>query len=72
MAKTDEGLQQARALAEMAEGYLSDAEFREDFEARQVRYFQAISSLLLAITKQNDIVIALLKEQTESGGLAGG
>ncbi len=72
MAKIDEGLQQAKELTEIAEGYLTDAEFREDFEVRQVRYFQAISNLLLAITKQNNIVIALLKEQVESGGLAGG
>ena len=62
MAETDENVTGLRELVERAEGYLNDAEFREDFEMRQVRYFQAMAILLLAIERQNEIVIELLKK----------
>lgn len=62
MAETDEKLTELQELVDRAEGYLNDAEFREDFEMRQVRYFQAMATLLLAIERQNEIVIELLKK----------
>ena len=62
MAETDEKLTELQELVDRAEGYLNDAEFREDFEMRQVRYFQAMAILLLAIERQNEIVIELLKK----------
>ena len=62
MAETDEKLTELQELVDRAEGYLNDAEFREDLEMRQVRYSQAMSILLLAIERQNEIVIELLKK----------
>jgi hypothetical protein len=61
MADTDQRMTELQELMERAEGYLNDAEFREDFEMRQVRYLQAMTSLLLTIAKQNELVIELLK-----------
>ena len=62
MAETDERLTELQELVARAEGYLSDAEFREDFEMRQVRYMQAMATLLLALQRQNELVIELLKK----------
>jgi len=62
MADTDERTSEFRELIEIAEGYLSDAEFREEFEMRQVRYYQAQTNLLLVLAKQNELVIELLKK----------
>jgi len=62
MAETDERLTESQELVDRAEGYLNDAEFREDFEMRQVRYLQAMATLLLAIERQNELVIELLKK----------
>lgn len=62
MADTDQRMTELSELIERAEGYLNDAEFREDFEMRQVRYLQSISNLLLTLAKQNEIVIELLKK----------
>ena len=62
MAETDEGMTETQELADRAEGYLNDAEFREDFEMRQIRYLQAMTILLLALQKQNELMIELLKK----------
>lgn len=62
MADTDERMTELRALVEQAEGYLSDAEFREDVEMRSIRYSQAMTNLLLVLAKQNELVIELLKK----------
>ena len=32
-----------------AEGFIADAEFRDDLETRQIRYFQAMSEILLVV-----------------------
>lgn len=72
MAETDERLQQIVELVERAEGYMSDAEFREDFETQQLRYLQAMSNVLLAISFQNQLIMDLLKAQGEYGGRASG
>ena len=62
MAETDEGMTETQELADRAEGYLNDAEFREDFEMRQIRYLQAMTILLLALQKLNERMIELLKK----------
>lgn len=72
MAETDERMQQIVELVERAEGYMSDAEFREEFETQQLRYLQAMSNVLLAISFQNQLIMDLLKAQGEYGGRASG
>jgi hypothetical protein len=59
-----------KELVERAEGFLSDAEFREDQESKVVRYFQAISTALLALAEQNEMIIELLSKQQAYGGLS--
>ena len=71
MAAEDDRLEQARRRIEAAEGYVSDAEFREEHESRLIRYLQATSNALIAVHLQNQVIIDLLKEQ-ESGALSGG
>ena len=71
MAETDERAAQADEMVELAEGYLADAEFREDYDVRQLRYLQATCQLLLAISVQNRIMIDLLAAQRELGTLSG-
>lgn len=71
MAETDERAAQADEMVELAEGYLADAEFREDYDMRQLRYLQATCQLLLAISVQNRIMIDLLGAQRELGTLSG-
>ena len=62
MAETDEKSTELQELVDRAEGYLNDAEFREDLEMRQVRSLPAMATLLLAIERQNELVIELLKK----------
>jgi hypothetical protein len=57
-------------LIERAEGLLSDAEFREDQESKVVRYFQAITTTLLALAAQNEMIIELLSKQQAYGSLS--
>ncbi len=71
MAETDERAAQADEMVELAEGYMADAEFREDYDVRQLRYLQATCQLLLAISVQNRIMIDLLAAQRELGTLSG-
>jgi hypothetical protein len=71
MAETDERLTRITDLIARAEGYLSDAEFREDQESRVTRYFQAMNSTLLAVAAQNQLIIELLTKQQSYGGPPG-
>lgn len=71
MAETDERAAQADEMVDLAEGYMADAEFREDYDVRQLRYLQATCQLLLAISVQNRIMIDLLAAQRELGTLSG-
>jgi hypothetical protein len=71
MAETDERLTRIADLIARAEGYLSDAEFREDQESRTTRYFQAMNSTLLAVAAQNQLIIELLTKQQSYGGPPG-
>jgi hypothetical protein len=70
MAEPDERLTQINELVERAEGYISDAEFREEQEIRMVRYLQAVASTMLALKLQNEMVIELLRQQQELDRLA--
>jgi len=72
MAEPDERLGRIRDLVNRAEGFISDAEFRDDYETRTIRYQQAMADTLLAIQLQNEIVIELLTQQAELDRLAGG
>jgi hypothetical protein len=63
MAAIAERLTEIHQLMENAEGYFTDAEFREDPETKRVRYFQSMSSSLRAITQQNAILIDLMARQ---------
>ncbi len=65
MADIDETLQEVNGFVERARGFISDAEFREEVETKQIRYMQATSDLLLAVTFQNGLIIELLKAQSE-------
>ncbi|MHC4481382.1 MAG: hypothetical protein ACYS8K_06405 [Planctomycetota bacterium] len=71
MAENEELTQQVTQLVERAEGYLGDAEFRDEVETRFLRYLQAISDLLIAGTIQNRMIIELLSRQQELDSLSG-
>jgi hypothetical protein len=65
-------LQEAHELIENAEAYITDAEFREEHEARQIRYLQATSSALIGLYKQNQVLLELLSGEEGQGGLGRG
>ena len=67
MAETDEMLQRAEELVRIAEGFMSDAEFREEHEMRQIRYLQAMCNGLIALSIQNQVMIDLLQKQGRYG-----
>jgi len=69
MADIDERLIKAQQRADIAEGFMTDAEFREEHEARQIRYLQATCSALLAIFIQNQVIIDLLKKEQDADSL---
>lgn len=62
MANRKEILAQVTELVENAEGYMTDAEFREEMDVKNSRYYQATSHLLMALTQQNKIIINLLRK----------
>jgi hypothetical protein len=68
MAEDEDRAAQIGELVSTAEGYMSDAEFRDEYETRQIRYLQAMSNLLLAIALGNQRLIELLQSRTEPGG----
>jgi len=51
---------QAAENVRLAEGFISDAEFREDLTLRELRYLQALCHLNIALYRQNEIIIGLL------------
>ncbi len=63
MPETDERLSKAKELANSAEGFMSDAEFRSEHETKLVRYMQSVSHSLLAICLQNEVLLERLGEQ---------
>ncbi len=72
MAEPDERSAQVNELMENAEGYISDAEFRDDLDMRQLRYMQATCALLRATAIQNQMILEMLREQRDLEALAGG
>ncbi len=72
MAEIDDILQEVTELRDRAQGYISDAEFREEYETRQLRYLQATSNALVAIVLQNSLLIDMMRKQQENlDGLGG-
>ena len=49
MADNEERLADIAEHVDRAEGYMADAEFREEFETRQIRYLQSLCELLMAL-----------------------
>ena len=70
MADTDARLEEVVARTRRAEGFMSDAEFREEVESKVVRYLQALSETMIAVIRQNEVIIDLLKAQGEFGDLS--
>ena len=63
MAEGETPVERMRELMDNAEGFFTDAQFRDETDMKQLRYSQAITSALLAMTMQNEIIIKLLKRQ---------
>jgi hypothetical protein len=60
MAETDERLSKAQELANSAEGFMSDAEFRSDHEMRIQRYLQSMAHSMMAVYLQNQVILEKL------------
>ena len=65
MADTNERLEEAEGHIRRLDGFLADAEFSQDTEVRQIRYFQAMCEGLHAIYLQNAVVIQMMQRQQE-------
>jgi len=63
MPEEDERLSEAAQRVETALGFVSDAEFREEHEMRQIRYLQAMSNALVAIYLQNQVMLEIMQQQ---------
>ena len=72
MAETDERLTRAKERVDMAEGYMTDAEFREEHDTRVLRYHQATCNALLALYLQNQVIIEMLRKQQDADSLGAG
>lgn len=70
MADIEELLQEAQEREDVAEGLISDAEFREEHETRVIRYLHAQCNLLIGIFRQNEALLEVLREG-DLGGLGG-
>ncbi len=68
MADYQEQLSKAQQRVDLAEGYMSDAEFREEHETRVVRYLQSTANILLAIYQQNQVIIDMMTKQQDALG----
>ncbi len=63
MADYEELAAETKERLDRAEGYMLDAEFREEFETRQIRYLQAMAELQILVVKQNAAILDLLSKQ---------
>jgi hypothetical protein len=63
MASIHDQLSAITELADRAEGFLSDAEFRDEMEMKYLRYYQASAHFQQAQYIQNGIIIELLARQ---------
>jgi len=68
MPPTREQLEEIVSLIENAEGFVTDADFREETDTKVLRYLQAACSALLAQCKQNQIIMSLLNPEGTSLG----
>jgi hypothetical protein len=66
MADFEEQLNKAQEHVNLAEGYMTDAEFREEHETRLVRYLQAVSHSMLALYLQNQVIIEMMTKQQDA------
>ena len=67
----EEQLATAQEHFDLAEGYMSDAEFREEYYTRVLRYHQAACNVLVALYLQNQVIIDLMGKQQAMDGLGG-
>ena len=63
MGRIQDQLSQITEEADRAEGFLSDAEFRDEMDMKYLRYYQATSHFLFAQYLQNQVIIELLARQ---------
>jgi len=63
MARIHDQLAVITDLADRAEGFLTDAEFRDEMEMKYLRYHQAATHFQNALYLQNQIIIELLASQ---------
>ena len=63
MADNDELAAETTERMDRAEGYMSDAEFSEETDIRQIRYLQALCEMQIITVKQNAAILALLTKQ---------
>ncbi len=63
MARIHDQLSAIAELADRAEGFLTDAEFRDEMEMKYLRYYQSTAHYLQAQYLQNEIIIELLARQ---------
>ncbi len=68
MADMQELLSSAQHKVDLAEGYMSDAEFREEHDTRLIRYLQSTANILLAIYQQNQVIIDMMAKQQDALG----
>lgn len=63
MADNEERLARIVEMTDIAEGFISDAEFREEVDTKVVRYLQAVTQQLMVLKLQNEMLIEALTEQ---------
>jgi hypothetical protein len=66
MPDIDETLKRANSLIELSEGFMSDAEFREEMDIKSIRYLQAMANQLMAIKLQNDVIISYFRKEEDA------
>ena len=59
----EEAVGRINELLTRAEGFMTDAEFREEMDMKNLRYQQAMSHTLLAMSEQNRLILDLLRKQ---------
>jgi hypothetical protein len=61
-----ENLDRAQQAYERMQGFRSDAQFRDEFEEKQLRMQQAMVEMLEGIYQQNEVMLKLLQRQQGS------
>mgnify|MGYP000321247596 CR=1 FL=1 len=65
MAQNDERLEEAQAHIDRAQGFITDAEFREENEIRMVQYLRAVAEGVIALYHQNEVILEATREQAD-------